>query len=465
MPQKVQVLKRIFSEDIEQYAKFFFPSHLKLETPDFHREIISLYQSAAPRIAIGAPRGHAKSTITDLVFLSWLIVHKKVRFVLLISDTYSQAVLFLDGLKAELEANERLRAFYGDLTSPNWSEGEIVTNDIMVKAIGAGMKVRGLKYRDSRPDLILVDDLENDEAVQSMERREKLERWFNAAVIPSMTANGRVIVIGTILHYDSLLAKMLSDTQYTEYVKRTYKAVTDGKALWPEHLSLEKLELIKKSFVEKGLGFQFYQEYMNDPISDENRKFKIEKMKYYEEADLEGKAVSIFITIDRAYSTSKTADSTGIVVNAVTADNIWYVRQAERFKGNEGELIRKIFDLKNHWNPVRIGIEQKAYEDTIRVSLTDEMKKRNDFFMVEELKDQRESKTRRIEGLVPRFEAGTIYIKRTFVDLIDELIQFPRAVHDDVSDALAYQLNIASPDYRNQVIRKKPYRPMTKYGG
>ena len=99
---KKESLKRVFASNIELFGKFFFPHYLKNETPAFHRELYELYEKdVIKKIAIAAPRGHAKSTITDLVYLAWVICNKKANFVLLISDTYSQSVLFLDALKGD----------------------------------------------------------------------------------------------------------------------------------------------------------------------------------------------------------------------------------------------------------------------------------------------------------------------------------------------------------------------------
>jgi phage terminase large subunit-like protein len=439
-----------FENNVEAFGSYFFPNHFKLETPKFHKDIYNIYESSANLIALGAPRGHGKSTITDLVFLSHQIVYKKVKFVLLISDTYSQATLFLGTLKAEFEENEKLKLFYGKLSSNNWSENEIVVGDTMIKALGAGMKVRGLKYRETRPDLIIIDDLENDDLVSSIDRREKLKRWFNGALIPCMEKTGKLIMIGTILHYDSLMANILDEKQYSNFFKKTYKAITDGKALWPEHLNLQELEKIKREYVEKGYGYLFYQEYQNDPISDENRKFKIEKLKFYEEKDLENKSLKCFISIDRAYSKEVTADYTGIIINRVDNENNWYIK-SERFKGTESELIEKIFDLKEYFKPLKIGVEQKAFEYTIKPAFKEAMQKRNKFFTIEELKDAGNSKTRRIEGLLPRYEMGTIHFLRSEVDIIDELTRFPKGANDDLIDALAYQLELAV----NVMIRKQ----------
>jgi len=445
--EKTQAIRELYNKDILYFGESALAHHFKKKTPDFHKEVISyLIDEDKKLIALGAPRGHAKSTLVDLLYLLWVILNKKAKFVLLISDTYSQAVLFLDAVKAELEGNELIKQLYGKLESKNWSEGEIIVNGIMIKALGAGMKVRGLKFRENRPDLVIIDDLENDELVQSKDRREKLERWFNGALLPSLSEDGnaRVIVVGTILHFDSLLAKLLQDKTYKNWFKKTYKAIMDGKALWEEHLNLEQLEEKKKQYTENGQLYLFYSEYMNEPVSSENARFPIEKFSYFTEEEIAKKQLKTFITIDRAYSKEKTADSTGIIVNSVDNDNNWYIRQAERFKGTEQELIDKIVDLKLYYQPVKIGIEQKAFEYTIKPNLERTMRERNCFFVVEELKDGGQNKNRRIESLVPRFLSKSMFFKETQTDLIDELITFPKAVHDDLSDALAYQMTMAN---------------------
>lgn len=442
---RIAALKKIFSEDIEEFGKFFFPHFLKNDTPKFHREVYKLYEDdSLKKIVTAAPRGHAKSTITDLVYLSWAIVNNKAHFVLLISDTYSQAVLFLDAVKSEFESNEKLKAFYGKLTSDKWSEGEIISNGILIKALGGGMKVRGLKFKENRPDLIICDDLENEEQVDNKDRREKFERWFTAALIPAMAKDGRIVVIGTVLHFDSLLSKLIDPLKYTSWKKSIYRAMNSWGALWPEHLSMEELQKIKEEYISQGQAFLFYQEYQNEPISDEFQKFKLEKMRFYEEKELLSKDLRTYVSIDRAYSLEKTADFTAIIVVSVDKDNKWYVRMAQRFKGDEKSLIDKIFDLKSYFSPEIFGIEQKAYKYTIKPALDDEMRKRGIFFKCEELKDLGTGKNKRIEGLIPRFESSSIFLMKDQADLIDELLKFPKGGHDDLIDALAYQLDLSA---------------------
>ena len=120
----------------------------------------------------------------------------------------------------------------------------------------------------------------------------------------------------------------------------------------------------------------------------------------------------------------------------------------ERFKGSTPELINKIFDLWNKWNPSIIGIEQKAFEDLIKLYLDAESKKRKQFPYVIELKDKGIRKEDRIRGrLQGRLETKSIFLKESPTDdtenLVDEGVRFPRGQYDDLLDALQYQDEIA----------------------
>ncbi len=441
--KKLAVLGKIFETNIEEFGRFFFPNHLSSEIPEFHKKIYKLLLEDHTRLAIGAPRGFAKSTLLSLVYLAWLICMNKAKFVVIVSDTYSQSVLFLDAIKAELESNEKLQAFYGKMTSKNWSEGEIITNGIMVRAVGAGMKVRGLKYRNHRISHILADDLENEDMTNSAERRDKLERWFNGALVPALDKDGKIVVVGTILHYEALLSKLLDKDRYKEYTKRTYRATEDWKTtIWEEHLNIKRLLEIKEEYISKGQGSLFYSEYMNDPITAEFQKFKHEDLKFYDEKDLKRKLLNNYMFIDRAYSLAKTADFTGIVIISVDRENNWYIRIAERFKDTETALVDKIFYYARKFKIKLTGIEQKAFTNTFEPVLNEEMRKRDFYFSMEEVRSLKESKESRIEGLLPKYENGSILFLREHTDLIDEMMRFPKAPHDDLIDSVSFGLKI-----------------------
>ena len=117
--------------------------------------------------ARGAPRGHGKSQILSFAFPLWCVCYGYAKNILIVSDTTEQATQFIMAIRDELEENEVLRDAFGDLTNDRvWSNAKIQTaNKIQVVGKGAGQKLRGIKYRQFRPDVIIVDDLENDESV------------------------------------------------------------------------------------------------------------------------------------------------------------------------------------------------------------------------------------------------------------------------------------------------------------
>ncbi len=99
---------------------------------------------------------------------------------------------------------------------------------------------------------------------------------------------------------------------------------------------------------------------------------------------------------------------------------------------------------------------------SLKQAMEDEMRKRNIFFEIESLKSNTSDKEKRIRGLVPRWEMGTIYIPidhPKFKHLVDELFTFPKGQSDDMVDALAYLLQIASPPPRAAELKDQETQP------
>lgn len=200
--------------------------------------------------------------------------------------------------------------------------------------------------------------------------------------------------------------------------------------------------------------------YLNDPVDEDSAKFKRSDFQYFTDETLQGKELYTVYTIDRAYSLSKTADYTAHVVVSIDRDNNWYVRLAKRTKETETDLIKRMFETKQAFNVDKVGVEQKAFKDTLEPTVREEMNRRGIFFQIEELKG-RNSKITRIESLVPRFENHKIYLRKGMEDLEDELIRFPLAKHDDLSDGLAYINDLAQKPNAKIVKRQKIYSQFT----
>ena len=442
--QQVLVLKKIFEEDIVAYAEFVFPHHCTKPIPDFHRELYRLYTDfTKKKVAIAAPRGHAKSTVTNLIFLSWVLAYKKAHFIFIISNTLKQSTLHLEALKSEISFNEKYKMLYGDLKTDKWASEEIeLKGQIKIFARGSGQQIRGLKYLKYRPDLIILDDLEDDELVQSAERRSALQRWLHSEVYPALDVEtGRILYIGTILHYDSLLMKILSKEIYGEWEKVLYKAIiAENKVLWPEHLNYEALIKIKDDAIKNGVGHLFYAEYQNEPRDSEDQFFKRDDWRYYKESDLEGKLLNTFTTADLAVSRSKQADYSVITTVSVDANGNNYIREIRRGRWSPKEIVDQMFLANSKYSPSKFGVEDGIEWQTLKPYVDDEVLRRRTYLPLEELKhagrSKKESPTR-IRGLDPLYRTHKIFHLQDAEEtklLEDELFTFPSGKHYDIID-------------------------------
>jgi predicted phage terminase large subunit-like protein len=437
--EKSDILVDLY-RDILLFCKTVLPAHFPVNSPSFHKEVSELLQQKHRLNLVVAPRDHAKSTLITLGFVLYKILFRECNFVVIISDTESQAKLFLDAVKAELEDNELIKELFGNHKGDKWGELDFVTSTgIKVICKGANQKVRGLKFRKNRPDLIVIDDLENDELVENKDRRVKLASWFYKTVLPALIQEGMMVYVGTILHYDSLLNQL---TKNAKWKRLFYRAIMNDRPLWKERYSLETLDEIKQNYKNQGLLDVFYCEYMNEPISDENAIFKKAYFKYYEDDETIIKSLTKVMTVDLAISEKESADYTVIMVTGIDALNQIYVLEYVRERINPIETIDHIFKLASKWKVSKIGIEGVAYQRSLQWFVAEEMRRRNEFYMIEELKADTD-KERRIRGLQPRYAIGAVFHKPFMTDLEEELLLFPKSPHDDLADALAYVPQIA----------------------
>ena len=161
-------------------------------TPDFHKELWAYCCLPDKRVAIAAPRGHAKSTAVTLAYCLATVLFRQKQFVIIVSDTETQSIQFLNDVKQELMDNPALRDvfFISRLLKDN--EKDIICemkdgHQFRIMARSSGQAIRGLKWKHKRPDLILGDDLENDEIVMNQDRREKFRQWFFNALLPCLS--------------------------------------------------------------------------------------------------------------------------------------------------------------------------------------------------------------------------------------------------------------------------------------
>lgn len=221
----------------------------------------------------------------------------------------------------------------------------------------------------------------------------------------------------------------------------------DGSLFFPERLSAEFLNEQRAA-----LGSYLYSnQYLNQVIPDDQKKFKPEWIKYYETLP---KNTWTFAFIDPAIGQEDHHDYTALVVVSVTHESEWYIRFARRYRITPTQIIDLMFKVQEKFAPRCIGIETVAYQESLLYILDEQMKKKGVLLPVKGIKNRDQSKEARIEGvLVPRFEWGRIYLPQGLTDLEDEYFSFPRASHDDILDALASLEEIISypPQQENKI--------------
>jgi predicted phage terminase large subunit-like protein len=438
-------------------------------TPEFHKEIWDLVTSNSKQVAIAAPRYHAKSTAVTHAYTLASVLFRESRYVLIVSDTVSQAIQFLGDIKKELLDNEDLRSLFSIKNGPFPKDTEddlIVEMDdgytFRIQAKGSEQKLRGLKWANLRPDLIIGDDMENDEIVMNKDRRMKFKRWFYGALIPCVSSSGKIRIVGTILHLDSLLENLMPNSQLTthrgvkdlvredlkEYSRNIlpwksvkYRAHTDDfeTLLWPEMKTAEQFKMLKDDYVRQGLADIYSQEMLNIPLDISDTFFKrtdFVAMKPEEQK----KNLVYYATCDLAVSQSQRADYSAFVVGGMDEDGKLYCKHVIKERMDALEIVDTILMIQKIYKPVLFGLEQGTIQKAIGPYLNEEMLKRGEFINTVLLKPSGDKLTR-ARSIQARMRSGACRFDKEadwYQNFEDELLRFPRDKHDDQVDAWAY---------------------------
>jgi predicted phage terminase large subunit-like protein len=434
-----------------------------VESPACHYEWWSHFCDGSQYVAIAAPRGHAKSTALTFGYTLAALCFRARSYVIIVSDTASQSIQFLGDIKKELYDNEQLRALFKIKDFEKETEDDIICNcedgyQFRVQAKGSEQKVRGLKWNNKRPDLIICDDLENDEIVMNKERREKFRQWFFKALLPARSANGIVRYVGTVLHADSLLERLMPK----EYDKKTvmtplktystksstwkavkYKAHDPDftNILWPQNFSKERLLEIRNSYVEQGLAEGYSQEYLNVPIDETISYYRRADFLPLRPSDKEKKILNFYITSDLAISQSEHADYSVFLIAAVDENRHIQIRDVVRQRLDGKEIVDTVLALERAWKPEVLGIEEMQVSKAIGPFLREEMVRQNTYPNLVQLKNGGKDKPSRSKSMQARVRAHTVRFDKEaewYQDFEDECCTFPRARNDDQFDAFGY---------------------------
>ena len=427
-------------------AKIVFPDRFYLPFSSLHDTIFNILDDDSIQLAlIIAPRGFGKTSTVNLAFPAKKILFQEKKFIVPISCTATQATMQGENLKRELMTNRFVTGLFGPMKSDTFSKEMWVTSTgTAVMPRGAGQQVRGILYGDNRPDLIIVDDLEDGESVRSDEQRAKTKAWFFEDVLNSINRSRKdwkIIVIGTLLHEDSLLANLLEDPGWYH----AHLSICDDnfKSNWPDFMSDADIMKLVDQYRRMGLLDSFYREYMGVPIAKESAKFQQGMFKYYKETDKDfissKKSLENMVILDPAKTTKVTSDDTAIIgVGIDVKTPKIFVRDIVKGNLHPEQQYTECFDMADRIGARVIGIEVTSLNEFITYPLRTEMIRQRRYYDIVELK-ARASKEERISALVPFYRLGFVYHNRGVCGPLEtQLMSFPRSKKDDIMDALAY---------------------------
>jgi len=492
---------------IQAFAEVYLPHHFSTAPSTMHLEVFEelekLETNRGTRLAIAAPRGHAKSTLVSLAYALWCLCNETERYILLVSDTAEQARDALKTIKDELRGNSRIESDFAHIlearrVSSRWRKDDIEVGAMRVTALGADQKVRGRKNSNSRPTLIIADDLENDELVRSPDQREKRQEWFTSALMKSGTPQTNAVVIGTVLHHEALLARLLDPARSPGWLIKRYKAVTswadrgdlwekweavynhhaqypDGSeasgpesarsffaahraamlegagALWPEARPYDHLMELR---VREG-AHSFATEMQNEPSDPATRLFRDEDIRFWDDVhssihdfetlrrSLEGH-VEVICACDPALGKrGRGRDDTAIVV--VVRDSRTkrlYVVDADIRRRTPDETIDTLLALDRIRRFNRVIVEATQFQEMMVTELEKRAHAAGRYFRIKPVKPTTDKHVR-IAGIQPQVCAGRVLFSRRHTALLEQLRQFPHGAHDDGIDALQMAIEAA----------------------
>lgn len=412
-----------------------FPHYQSIAPAEFHPDLIRILEDYSIKsLNVMGFRESAKSTIATLAYPIWAAVNRKVEFIIISSDTDDQARLILENIRVELETNEILIGIYGNLKgNREWgSETIVLANGVRIMARSRGQKFRGLRHRQHRPGIVIVDDPEDRKWVRKKANRDETERWLTGDVIPGMDRHGKIVVLSNMLHTDCIGMRLKRNKAF---LTREYNIIENGRCTWPaKYPTKAHLEAVRDRVGRTA----WMREYRLKVVPDEGQVVKEEWIVKYKEIPKEFRRMMEITGVDLAISEKQTADYTAmvsLVAGLLKGKPKIYVRSNPvHDRLSLGDTIEKA-KLIQHTTPgTTFYVESAGYQQAAI-----EMFKKAwvNVVGVPPIGNKRA----RLETVSPRIQDGTVeFAEVGCEDIISEVVNLGIEEHDDLCDAFTYAL-------------------------
>lgn len=428
----------------------YFSHYITYPTADFQREIFALLEDPKIKtVAIVAFRTSAKSTIATLAYVIWsMLGTPKKKYILVVSQTQNLSRQIHTNIKQELEFNSLLVSDFGPFSeeADEWRANSVVIPQYgtRITAISASEGTRGLRHMQYRPDLVIVDDVEDTELVKTKENRNSIWDWLTSEIIPIGDETTKYVYVGNMLHEDSLMMRIKQSIKNNtmEGIYRQYPLIDDkGKVLWKSRFPTQKkIDQLRKKV---GSESAFYREYLLKIIADEDRVIQKDWIQYYSELPntQENPPWLIAIGVDLAISDKSTSDLTSFVVTYVTGYGknlrVYILPYITNKRMKHPQIIEELVQLNNRIYAEfkrypKIFVENVAYQAAVVQQLEVER------ILAEPVNVAKIDKRSRLSITSPYVQTGKVLFPRNGAsDLISQITNFGIEKHDDLADAFS----------------------------
>jgi len=488
------------------WGMIYCPHHFRSEFAPFHYNIME-FALRYRYLGIAAPRESSKTTIMAFLYPIHRICYQKKRFIIVVTSVYSKSCGILDTIKKEIKDTPLIKAEYR-MQIRRDAEGDTIfahPNGFETRVLCKGRdqigSIRGEKFGAYRPDLIITDDIEDDEMVRNPERRRELKDLYDQVLLLAGERRKlQVISIGTILHDDSQMAKLVDPEQYPDFSKFCYRGlnITDKgeESLWEEKWTVPELKA-----KEAADPVTFAKEIQNDPVAGRVGAFKKDDFRYWKIDNLnyvlfgnESEVVArgsltdckAAIACDLAWDERREHDFSAIIPAFLTPQSDILVDHYLCKKGlRPDELEETLYAWEQRLRSITggivpIGMEKAKLEKVMRWLLKQAARKRNHYLILKDLLWDKDKITRITTRLASRYINHTIYHRQGMGELEYQLLRVPSGTHDDLPDALQGVVQLLGipkkvkrePDYDDEFMwwrklsidSKKPKRDQYVFG-
>ena len=442
--------KLALEHDAEFFIQFFLGQEIHLPVPDFHKDIFGVMTHLEiDRFTCAIPRDHAKTTLAKLACVHYfLFTH--YRFIVYLSNTTDIAIPSTNDIVTFLQCENFVNIFgYCEWFTKQDGKGvykfrlpkSLGGKLCMLRALGAGKQVRGINIDNKRPQLAVVDDLEDNDNIATMELFNKLKRWVYGPFLKCLDKfDNKVIWLGNMISKNSMLFENCKSDYW--YSRRYGCLLANGEPLWPDAWSVEKLQRDYREYQERGLADVWFAEMMNLPMAAGAGLIDASEITYKPAVQPRENAIG-FLTVDLAISEEKWAHKTVIAVHTWVDDTFWQIAYTIAFHGIDPiALFHEIIKLGQLWGFYTVGIESEAYQASLQfiyphLCLTESI----EGFTFVPLKTNKMRKVERLAPWAGMLKAGDYALTEGDFSVTQQLLEFdPTKRHndDDEIDCCAY---------------------------